>query len=626
VGSVKSNIGHLESCAALASIIKTIGCLERAVITPQMHFVNPNPNISFAGVEIPLKMMEWPNLTHGTRRAAINTFGAGGTNGHCVLEAFPQVASGNRVVERRLLFKVSAEDDSALRRLSLTYAEFIETQTPDLYDLAYTLLSRRSSLRKSYIFMASSHEEAIKSLRAEAPKSYTKASFPVSNVVFLFVGQGAQFPEMGKKLMDSFPVFKTVLLECDTALASLSDRPAWSILDELSKAACVSNVHTAEYSQPLCTALQLGLVALWRFWGLRPNAVVGHSSGEIAAAYAAGFISLRDAIIVAYYRGLYLRRCTPGHVVKGSMCAVGASEEQANEMLNRYEGRLQIAAVNSPTSCTLSGDHDAIEEVSETCAREKIFCRRLKVDMAYHSHHMLAVAPIYRRALLDAGILPLATEVNCDMFSSVTGRKVASAEISPVYWKENMVSTVQFSAAFTECLRHHSENMVIVEIGPHPALKGPAQEVLRSLDTKSVGYFNSCTRGENDIESLLQSAGAMIALGIPLNTSNINAIEDYDGSGSSFAIGKVLTDVPSYSWDHSTPFWYESRISRNVRFRHFLRHQLLGSRYLDDVSSRPCWRALWTLREISWLSRIKVSVYNSAEPVLDLSRSCAEGT
>lgn len=592
-------------------MIKTIGCLERAVIPPQMHFVNPSPKIKFAGVNIPVKMTEWPKLTDGTRRAAINTFGAGGTNGHCVLEAFEQAASEKWVVERRLLFKVSAEDDSALSRLSSKYADYIEAQSPVLYDLAYTLLSRRSSLRKSYIFTASNQEEAVKHLRAEAPKIHSKNRFPVSSVVFIFVGQGAQYPKMGARLMDKFPVFKAVLLECEKALACLPDGPSWSIIDELSKDADASKVHEAEFSQPMCTALQLGLVALWRFFGLRPDAVVGHSSGEIAAAYAAGFLSLRDAIIVAYYRGLYLRPCVSDQNSNGRMCAVGMNEDDAKELLKQCGGHLQIAAVNSPTSCTFSGNQDVIEEVIDICAREKIFCRRLKVDIAYHSHHMLAVAPMYQKALVDAGILPLETQAHCKMFSSVAGQSVTSADLSPVYWKQNMVSTVQFSATFTECLHHHSENMVVLEIGPHPALKGPAQEILRSLNMNAIGYFDSCVRGKDDVESLLHSAGAMIAQGMPLNTSNINACQIRNASGYTSAIGKVLTDIPSYSWDHSTPFWYESRVSRNVRFRKFVRHQLLGSRYLDDVPSRPCWRALWMLGEIPWLSSIIVSVHDA---------------
>ena len=581
-----------------------------------MHFVNPNPNISFAGVHVPVKMVEWPNLGDGTRRAAINTFGAGGTNGHCVLEGFPRTVSEKRVVDRRLLFKVSAEDSSALSRLSSQYANYVEVQSPDLYDLAYTLLSRRSTLRKSHIFTASNHKEVTDQLRAEASRTYTKASSPVSNVIFIFTGQGAQFPKMGTVLVDKFPVFKTVLLECEKALASLPDGPAWSILDELSKAADVSRVQEAEFSQPLCTALQLGFVALWKFWGLRPNAVVGHSSGEIAAAYAAGFVSLRDAIIVAYYRGLYIRPCTLEPMVKGGMCAVGMSEEYARELLKGYGSRLQIAAVNSPTSCTLSGDQGAIEEVLELCARDKVFGRRLKVNVAYHSHHMLAVAAMYQNALGDAGSLWLAKEAKCDMFSSVTGRRMAAAEISPFYWKQNMVSTVQFSVALTACLQHHSENLVVVEIGPHPALKGPVHEILRSLNMNAIGYFHSCLRGEDDVESLLHSAGSMIALGVPLNATNINACGNYSATGGAHAVGKVLTDIPSYSWDHSSSFWYESRISRNVRFRQFLRHQLLGSRYLDDVPSRPCWRALWTLKDIPWLSSMIVSVLYARQSFL----------
>ena len=288
------------------------------------------------------------------------------------------------------------------------------------------------------------------------------------------------------------------------------------------------------------------------------------------------------------------------------MCAVGLSEDNARKKLTGCADRVQLAAVNSPSSCTLSGDQNAIEEIVEACTKEGIFCRKLRVDMAYHSHHMLPVAPRYEKALRDAHVFPLTSAADCDMFSSVTGRQLSQEDCSTHYWKQNMVSTVQFFPAFSECMAHHPDISMILEVGPHPALKGPSQECLRSLGKDSVDYFHSCLRGKNDWEALLASAGNMIASGAPLKTPNINASEVTYGLQSKHKYGNVLTNVPGYQWDHSTPFWAESRISRNLRHRQFPRHQLLGSRSLGDLPSCPSWRNLLMLKEVPWLAQIKV--------------------
>ena len=188
---------------------------------------------------------------------------------------------------------------------------------------------------------------------------------------------------MGKTLLDQSPTFKLTLLECDEILATLDEPPKWSILDELCKPESSSNIYLTAYSQTLCTALQLGLVAVWKSWGLVPNAVLGHSSGEIAAAYATGYISMRDAIIIAYYRGSCLSRITTHSLnskPKGAMCAVGLDEDSVAEIIKTVSGRVQLAAINSSSSCTISGDEDAIDEIVHLIAKEKKFCRKLRVD------------------------------------------------------------------------------------------------------------------------------------------------------------------------------------------------------------------------------------------------------
>lgn len=379
VGSVKSNIGHLESSSALASFVKVVQCLEKGSIPAQLHFNNPNPGIDFQNVTIPKHVQQCPETSSGVRRAAINTFGAGGTNGHAVLEAFSSNHIRKGAPENRpFLLKVSATDDTSISAMSLAYADYAERSRPDPRDLAHTLLSRRSTLRRSRFFVASSLEQMILRFREGSRDRLASDREGGKRIIFLFTGQGAQWPQMGTRLMQNSPIFRAVLEECDRCLSTLPDGPSWSLSAELSKAKDVTNIYKAEYSQPLCTALQLGIVTLLKSWGITADAVVGHSSGEIAAAYAAGKISLRDAIIISYYRGLVLSKATL--VCRGSMCAVGLDEATAGALAKSYGDRVQLATINSPTSCTLSGDSDAIQKIIAQLGEKSQFCRELRVD------------------------------------------------------------------------------------------------------------------------------------------------------------------------------------------------------------------------------------------------------
>ena len=218
---------------------------------------------------------------------------------------------------------------------------------------------------------------------------------------------------------------------------------------------------------------------------------------------------------------------------------------------------------------------------------------------------MLPLADIYENLLKGSKVTPLDGSSHCHMFSSVTGEKLDAPSCQPTYWVQNMVSTVRFSAALKTCLAFDPEIGATLEIGPHPSLQSPAQEVFRALG-KAGGssFFHSCIRNKDDYDTMLLSAGAMMARGLPVMTSALNRIDYSDSSH----MPNVLTDLPSYQWDHSTSFWAESRLSRNVRFRQFSRHQLLGARYLEDTDTCPSWRNLLMLKEIPWLMEMKVSV------------------
>lgn len=426
---------------------------------------------------------------------------------------------------------------------------------------------------------------------------------------------------MGRALLEGSPLFRSTLQECEDVLKDLHNGPSWSLMEELSKAKEESNVDKAEYSQPLCTALQIGVLSLLRSWNVKSDAVVGHSSGEIAAAFAAGMISLRTGMIIAYYRGFVLADSSnpSSSKTQGSMCAVGTGEDECMNLIQQWKGRVQLAAVNSPRSCTLSGDSEAIKDVIETCGSKGLFCRLLKVHrgnqpflhpfpitdkgQAYHSHHMLPLAPHYQRYLEEAGIGPLTTPPRCAMFSSGTGESLKPDDLSPAYWVRNMISMVLFNSAIEGCLREQPKLHSVLEVGPHPALKGPVQEIFANLNRDHT-YFSTCQRDTDDFRSILEGASQMTAASIPLDLHAINSEGIYQDNVWRHEHRNVLIDLPSYSWNHPSSFWFESRLSRNTRFRAFPRHKLLGSRCGDDIPSRACWRNHLNLGEIEWLQGI----------------------
>ena len=424
---------------------------------------------------------------------------------------------------------------------------------------------------------------------------------------------------MGRELLTASPTFRSIVVECQKVLDSLPDGPGWCIVDEISKTSDTSNVYQSSFSQPLCTVLQLGLVELLRFWGITPSAVVGHSSGEIAAAYAAGMISLRSAIIVAYYRGRYLSDLTTQNSdgkPRGSMCAISVSQEKAKMMLSTYNDRVQIAAVNSPGNCTLSGDAIAIQSIIQNAKENGVFCRELRVDtgkslrvlmlnvlklLAFHSNHVQPAVRRYAEALKVAEV-SYNDSAKCCMFSSVHGDLIAPGYCTPEYWARNMAETVQFAPALIKCLQSFESVPICLEIGPHPALRAPTCETGQFISIDITEYFASCIRGMGAFSSLLESVRGMLAVGFELDLAAVNNVQET----ASATLPQVLTDLPPYPFDHSNVFWHETGTSKSVRFRRHRRHLLLGSRGLDDSSLSPCWRNYLRIDEVPLLGKVQV--------------------
>ncbi|KAL3426470.1 beta-ketoacyl synthase domain-containing protein [Phlyctema vagabunda] len=570
VGSVKSNIGHLEGASGLAGFIKATMTVENGQIMPNLHFKNPNPEIDLEAlkIRIPTEVEEW-NSASGLRRASVNSFGYGGSNAHVIVENYvprrPRLGEPNQpVLGRPFLAPLTSHSEKAGALWTLKLAEYVK-QYPDVnvQDLAYTLSVRRSMHKYRSFVVASAYTGFLAGLENPPPVAcWKRAPDQYPRVGFVFTGQGAQWHE--------------------------------------------SNISQSLYSQPLCAAIQLGIIELLKAWDIKPSAVVGHSSGEIVAAYSAGLLSFEDAIICAYYRGLYMSKGVENngettHFSAGAMMAVTLTREEGLAELAAYSGRVVLAAVNSPSSLTFSGDKDAILEIKESLDRRDIFARLLKVEQAFHSHHMIPLAPAFEKALGAA----LSTErrtASCLLVSTVTGRKASALKMDAAYWAANMTGVVRYSEALTGILLDDDDERnldVLVEIGAHPALKGPSKQILKA-HSLTIPYLASLTRDIPAFDSLLTCAGQLFQLGYPVNLEAINGdISSEDASLYQTSGAKALDNIPTYAWDHRK-FWAETRVIKELRTR-TSRHSLLGARIPGTIPSCPQWRNYLRADEIPWL-------------------------
>lgn len=615
VGSVKTNIGHLEGASGLAGVIKTTLALERGLIPPNMHFKNPNPRIDFENwkIAVPTKVTDWKVPEGVARRASINSFGYGGTNAHIVLEEYTgddelakPIASepiANGVHSRPYLVPLTSHSPKAGELSEETLSSYLETSDSTVSDLAYSLSTRRTMHgQRSFVVASDSAGLAAQLRMPRAAAPWTAAMQTTPRLGFVFTGQGAQWHAMGRQLIEECPHFRQSLQRSDWVLKGLSDGPDWSIIAELSKTKETSLLGETLYSQTICTAIQLALIDLMATWGIKPSAVAGHSSGEMGAAYAAGILTFESALIAAYYRGRYMSASREDGV-RGGMMAVGLPESKCLEELAPFAGRLTIAAVNSPSTMTVSGDEDAILELKEKLTEKKVFVRQLIVKQAFHSHHMFPLAPAYENALKNNASFKT-QPAKCRMFSSVTSRLADPEKMGASYWAANMVQAVRFSDALTGILLDEQDDKnidILVEIGPHPALKGPARQTMQALKL-DLPYVASLTRGVPDFEGLLSMAGTLFSLGYPVDlvSANENLSRAADGSLIRTSTGDHLDDLPTYTWDRRR-YWSETRHIKEHRQREF-RHSTLGHRVAGSIAWHPIFRNYLRMSELPWLN------------------------
>ncbi|KAK1585492.1 uncharacterized protein LY79DRAFT_671083 [Colletotrichum navitas] len=642
VGSIKTVLGHTEGTAGIAGLLKVTKALQNATVPPNMLFERLSPAVApfYGNLQITTKALAWPEVPDGQpRRASVNNFGFGGTNAHAIVESYQgPTREGGRGVDSETDWEVlvpfvfsAASEDSLRANLAAYVAYFDAHPEVNVHDLGYTLRERRSVFNHRVSFSAAtvgdlkgkiqarlaatSSEQQNIGVRtyAAVPSSSPSSSSSTtkntpSRVLGVFTGQGAQYSRMGAELIEKSPLASRIIQTLESHLNALpeEDRPCWSLRAELLAEPSASRVGEAAISQPLCTAVQIMLVDLLRSANVSFEAVVGHSSGEMAAAYAAGFLSARDAVVIAHYRGLHSKhaRSPNGDGIKGAMLAVGTSPEDAAELcgVDEFAGRISLAAVNSPSSVTISGDEDAVAELALVLDDENKFNRRLRVDRAYHSRHMLPCFEPYVAALRRAGVKALAGNGRCTWFSSTWGGKPvdpSADKLSDVYWAENLTRPVAFSdavaaAAAAVFSRDGGVPGVALEVGPHPALASVAKE-----NMQDVAYFGTLSRGESAVMAFSDCLGNLWER---LASGSV----DLGGCGAALSgLGgrpfAVLGDLPSYQWKHKVKYWSESRRSRNIRLRHQPHHELLGHACPDSAPHVLRWTNVLKPSEMPWL-------------------------
>ncbi|KAL4917431.1 hypothetical protein BDW62DRAFT_201863 [Aspergillus aurantiobrunneus] len=630
-GSTKTNIGHTESTAGLAGLIKAALAVKNEMIPPNLNFVSYNPRIGATKsfIKVPETLQPWP--PNQARRASVNSFGYGGTNAHCIVESGKQW-TGNTAHShsglcrdssfdgirngRTFLFPLSHATDQGVSRLAASLRQYIlgheqSAERSILDNLAHTLGSRRSKLRSRVCGSAATRQALVAYLDAVINRSVaSRKALEYPRVCFVFTGQGAQWARMGQELVASYPVFAQSIASAEQCLRMMGAE--WSLMDEISQPPGDSRINEAAFSQPCCTAIQLALVDLLQSWNISPDVVCGHSSGEIAAAYAGGVLTSRDALRIAYHRGRIVGEFTRKHPhIKGSMLAAGMGPIQAEEYITQATTtcstavcpKVVVACINSPSSVTLSGDRCLLEQIRADLDHDGIFNRPLAVDVAYHSHHMEMIQQEYLEAIQC--IVPLPPSKKLPMVSSVTGKEIEWRDMGPGYWAQNLVSPVRFTDAVEGVLQRGSQTSSIdiaVEIGPHSTLKGPVQQIINQgeYSASPPSYDSVLLRNANAVQHLLGTVGRLFSLGVDVRFDEINDPRHVHQ-------GPPLVDLPPYSWDHSKAHWNESRASRQYRQRMFPLHELLGVPSHDSLSIEPQWQNYLRLSELPWLAAHKVN-------------------
>jgi myxalamid-type polyketide synthase MxaB len=520
LGSAKTNIGHLESGAGAAGLIKTILALQHGEIPPNLHFKDPSPHIAWD--KLPIKVVTentpWPT---DRRIAGVSSFGYSGTNAHFVLEAAPVLDKAEiSLVDRpKHLLTLSAKTKDALTALASDYSTYLQTGTGTaLADICSTANTRRTLFAHRLAVAASSTDELREQLSAFASGSQSTvvsgSDTIQSKIAFLFTGQGSQYAGMGRELYDTQPTFRQALERCDELLQPHLEHSLLDVLysDRPSSSASAELINETAYTQPALFSLEYALATLWQSWGIKPDVMIGHSVGEYAAACIAGVFSLEDGLRLIAARGR-LMQALPRN---GSMMAIRADQARVVEAIRPYAATVSLATINGPQSVVIAGETQAVQSIGEQFAADGIEIRRLTVSHAFHSPLMNPMLTAFEQV---ANTVTYNTP-SLGIVSNVTGKLVTDEMTKPAYWVRHVRDAVHFNAGMStlEALGCN----IFLEIGPQPTLLGMGRQCVHA---DGALWLPSLRPNRTDWQQLLESLGELFVRGVAVDWQGFD--QDY---------------------------------------------------------------------------------------------------
>jgi acyl transferase domain-containing protein/NADPH:quinone reductase-like Zn-dependent oxidoreductase/thioesterase domain-containing protein/NADP-dependent 3-hydroxy acid dehydrogenase YdfG/acyl carrier protein len=607
VGSIKTNLGHLEAASGVAGLIKAILSVERRTIPASLHFVSGNPAIPFDALKlrVPTKTEPWSN-----RRAiaCINSFGFGGANAHAIVAELPRDEVSAIAGPELQLLPVSAKNPDDLQAVISSYIEHLADPTKDdeYQDLAYCAGARRSHHEHRVAVLGRSREDLLNGLIEFTGGEASAGVFTgqavrgrAPQIAFVCSGMGPQWWGMGRELFATEPAFRATIERCD---ALLRPETGWSLIDEMRADETLSRMEETEVAQPANFALQVALAALWRSWGVEPAAIVGHSAGEAAAAHLAGALGFEEAIRLVFHRSRLQQR-TAG---EGRMIAVQMPVAEIMERLGHLG--VEIAAVNGTADVTLCVETSSIDAVINACEFAGIYHRLLRGRVPYHGRPMDRL-----RSDLFASLEGLSPRTAVTpLVSSVTGDLVHGSELNADYWWHNVRHPVQFAAAVDALIAARVDTFL--ELSPHPVLGSAV--AARLAERKSAGrVLYSLKRQTDERETLLSSLAALYTAGQKV---------DWNGLHQTSHLGRRrFVRLPGYPWQRER-HWRESGASRQERIESFT-HPLLGQAL---PTAKRTWESLVDLNRLPFLAdhRVQGAVVYPAAAYVEMALACARRT
>jgi acyl transferase domain-containing protein/SAM-dependent methyltransferase/acyl carrier protein len=538
IGSAKTNLGHLETAAGIAGLIKTVLMLQHKEIPPHLHFQEPNPYIPWSTIPVDVATQRAPlGSMDGRYIAGVSSFGFSGTNVHVVLESAAAPLAETQKVERPLhILTLSAKSPAALRELAQKYASLlVEKNTPRFEDICFTADAGRAHLNHRLAVVAESGEQTRNLLAAftsgeKAGEIFSGQVYEthLPEVAFLFTGHGAQYPGMGRRLYETQPTFKAVLDECSRLMESYLDRSIISVLYDPAHKALMERM---AYAQPVLFSIEYALAQLWKSWGISPSIVIGHSLGENVAACVGGAFILEDGLKIVATRGRLMDELPE----RGEMAAVFADEPEVAEALIPYSEEVTIAAINGPLNTVISGSSQAVQKVLADLKGKRIKSQRLAVAQAAHSPMLDPMLDEYEKVIAEVKF----NELQVGLISSVTGKLISSEEIAdPIYWRQQVRRPVRFADAM-QTLQAQGQTLFL-EIGPNPTLLALGR---RCLPEQAGVWLPSLRPGWDDWQVMLESLAELYIHGVKV---------DWEGFDRDYS--RRREPLPTYPWQRER-YW-----------------------------------------------------------------------